>query len=229
MDKNQTEVYTANVLGGTGLVGSHLIQELIRDDQCKKIHLISRRSNEINHPKISEHLIDFTKEQDYLKHIAGDVLFSCLGTTISQAGSKENQYRVDHDYQLYAAKAAKQNGVKAYILISSPFAKINSDNHYRKMKAELEEAVKKLGFDRTGILQPNGLAGTRLGRRKWESIATAFFTPIFSFIPGLREYSPIHAKKVAEAALKLFIRIGEHAPPVIQLLKRREINRFLKE
>ena len=46
-------------------------------------------------------------------------VFSCLGTTLKDAGSKEAQKKVDFDYQYEFAKAAKENEVEDYILVSA--------------------------------------------------------------------------------------------------------------
>ena len=43
--------------------------------------------------------------------MTGDVLFSALGTTKKDAGSKDSQYKVDFTYQFNVAKiAAKKQG-----------------------------------------------------------------------------------------------------------------------
>ncbi|UTW61264.1 NAD(P)H-binding protein [bacterium SCSIO 12741] len=190
--------YTAVVVGATGLVGKFLVQELIEDPQCEKIRVIVRRKS-FEHPKIEECIIDFTREDDYLGQVKGDVLFSCLGTTLRQAGSRENQFVVDYTYQFRAAQCGAQNGITHYVLVSSPFALLKSNNYYRRMKAQLEESVKALGFDKTVILQPNGLMGKRDKSRKAEEIAALFFTPLIRAIPSLRKYTPIHGSLVARA------------------------------
>ena len=167
--------YSAVILGGTGLVGRFLVQELINDSQSFKIKLITRRTTSISHPKIEECIIDFNHYEDYLKHIKGDVLFSCLGTTLKQAGSKEKQYLVDYTYQYQAAKSAIQNNISNYVLVSSPWASLDSNNYYRKMKAKLEEDVIQLGFNKTVIIKPNGLVGKRSKPRLGEKYAMRFF------------------------------------------------------
>ena len=220
--------YTAVVVGATGLVGRYLVQELINDESCTEIRIIVRRKTEFKHPKLVECIIDFEKEEEYLQNIKGDVLFSCLGTTRTQAGSPANQYKVDYGYQYRAAKSAFANGVQHYVLVSSPFADIHSSNYYRKMKAELEQDTLNLGFTKTIILRPNGLAGNRKGNRKWESIATAIFTPIMGLFPALRKYQPIHGKLVAQAMLKSFYTLSHSDSDIHLAYDRFEINRFLE-
>ena len=86
--------------------------------------------------------------------IHGDVLFSALGTTLKAAGSKPLQYLVDYTYQYEFAKMASENGVKRYALVSSIGSNENSSFFYPKMKGALEEAIKKLDFEKTYVFQP---------------------------------------------------------------------------
>ena len=76
---------------------------------------------------------------------------------MKDAGSKEAQYKVDHDYQLNFAKAAKENGVEDYILVSSYGADPKSKIFYSRMKGELETAVKNLHFEKITIFKPGML------------------------------------------------------------------------
>lgn len=93
------------------------------------------------------------------------IFFSALGTTRAQAGSFDNQRKVDYDLNLALAKAAKDSGVQVYVLISSAGTSKTSLFPYGKMKGELEEAVKSLGFKHTVILRPGLLVGTRQDTR----------------------------------------------------------------
>ena len=77
-----------------------------------------------------------------------------MGTTLKDAGNKENQYKVDFSYQFNFAKAASENNVKKLLLISSVGANYQSNFFYPKMKGELEKAVKKLDFKYLSIFQP---------------------------------------------------------------------------
>ena len=101
----------ALVIGATGMVGSQLIQQLLADDRFEKIRVFSRRSLAITHPKLEEHLIDFNFPEQWRGLVRGNVLFSALGTTLSKAGSKGAQFKIDYKYQYQFAKAASENGV----------------------------------------------------------------------------------------------------------------------
>lgn len=107
------------VIGATGLVGSHLVQLLVKDERFTKVKVFVRRSLDNQHPKIQQHIIDFDNSESWQHLVTGDVLFSCMGTTLKQAGSKEAQYKVDYTYQYEFAKTAVRQGVKNYVLVSS--------------------------------------------------------------------------------------------------------------
>ena len=84
-------------------------------------------------------------------------MFSALGTTLKEAGSKQQQYLVDYTYQYDFAKIAADNGVTHYSLVSSMGANEKSFFFYPKIKGALEESVKKLKFEKTQIFQPPAL------------------------------------------------------------------------
>lgn len=218
--------YIATVVGGTGLVGSFLIQELIQDPNCSKIYLITRRKLDLSHPKIETCIIDFSIEKDYQNYIQGDVLFSCLGTTIKQAGSTENQYLVDYTYQYRAAQAASSNNVKYYVLVSSPWSSIDSTNFYRKMKAELERDIQALSFKKIAIIKPNGLIGNRKTTRLGEKYGLRIFAFLTSILPPLRKHQPIQASKVAKVMKRAFYKLQSHSSKLFHL-QRAELNEFL--
>ena len=84
-------------------------------------------------------------------------MFSALGTTLKEAGSKEKQYLVDYNYQFEFAKIAYENRVHFYSLVSSYGANENSNFHYMKIKGRLEESIKKINFKKIQIFQPPSL------------------------------------------------------------------------
>lgn len=90
-----------------------------------------------------------------------EIFYSGLGTTRAIAGGLENQRKIDHDLNIALARAAKDAGVKVYVLISSAGANKTSYNPYLKMKGEIEEAVSELGFEKTVLIKPGLLVGTR--------------------------------------------------------------------
>ncbi len=191
---------TAIVIGATGLVGTQLVHLLLADPRFKKVLVFTRRTLQFKNEKLEEHLIDFDKPDQWQQLVKGDILFSALGTTIKQAGSKQAQYKIDYTYQYQVAQAASYNEVPVYVLVSSASASPDSQLFYSRMKGELERDVKKLPFKSIYLLQPSLLFGNRQQDRPGEKIGYR----VINFVNRLglfRKYRPIQGRTVAQAML----------------------------
>ncbi|HEX9049644.1 MAG TPA: NAD(P)H-binding protein [Anaeromyxobacter sp.] len=190
----------AVVVGATGLVGAELVRLLLADPRFAAVAVLVRRAGASPaHAKLAEHAVDFDAPETWAPLVRGDVLFSALGTTIRAAGSRAAQHRIDHGYQLAAARAARANGVPAYVLVSSAGASPRSRIFYSRMKGELERDVEALGLERTRILRPGMLDGDRRERRAGEQLALRILRPLSPLLPAAAR--PVHAAIVARAAL----------------------------
>ncbi|WP_312390200.1 NAD(P)H-binding protein [Chryseobacterium sp.] len=147
----------ALVIGATGATGKDLVNQLLYDKDFEEVHIFVRKPVDIQNDKLKTHIVNFENPEEWKNKIKGDVAFSCLGTTLKTAGSKEAQRKVDYDYQYEFAKAAKENNVEDYILVSAYGANPKSKIFYSKMKGELEEAVKQLHFNKITIFKPGML------------------------------------------------------------------------
>jgi uncharacterized protein YbjT (DUF2867 family) len=147
----------ALVLGATGATGKDLVEQLLKDKNYETVSVFVRKPMEIDNEKLETHIVDFEKPENWQNLIQGNVAFSCMGTTLKNAGSKEAQKKVDFNYQYNFAKAAKENNVEDYILVSSYGANSDSKIFYSKMKGELETCVKDLHFPKITIFQPGML------------------------------------------------------------------------
>lgn len=189
-----------NVIGSTGLVGRELVKLLLEDGRAFRVVSFVRRASGVTHEKLEEHVVDF-RDASWHHLIAGDVLFSALGTTIAAARSKEAQYEVDHTFQLRTAEAAAKAGVPTYVLVSSASASPRSPIFYSRMKGELERDVRQLAFQKVIILRPGLLLGERETPRTGEKLAAAMMS-VVARVPGLRKYRGIEGRTVARAMLQ---------------------------
>ena len=193
----------ANVIGATGLVGKQLVKKLLKDDNFELVRIFVRRESGIEHPRLEQHIIDFDKTETWQKYLTGDVLFSGLGTTLKQAGGKAQQYHIDLTLNYNFAKAAKQNGIPKYILISSLSADQKAKLFYPRMKGELDDRVRNLGFKQLTILRPGLLTGYREKKRTGEVIALPIVGLITKFVG--RKYRPIQDTTVAQAMINVVL------------------------
>ena len=111
------------VIGATGATGKELVVRLLEDSDFSSVSIFVRKKPAISHKKLKIYKIDFSKIGDYRELIKGDVLFSCLGTTLKTVGSKVKQYKVDYTYQYEFAKYASENGFRIW----NHFKKLNFD------------------------------------------------------------------------------------------------------
>lgn len=194
---------TAIVLGATGLVGREIVATLEADASVERVVVLARRQPD--RPvaaKTVVRIVDLRDVASFAGDLAGDVLYSALGTTLKAAGSKDAQYEVDHTFQYEVAKAAKAAGVGTYGLVSSLGANAGSLFFYNRIKGELERDVAALGFARTRIVRPSLLAGDRGEARTGEKVALAAFK-VLEHVPGLTRSRPIHVRTVARALVAL--------------------------
>jgi len=195
--------FTANLIGGTGLVGKQLVKQLLDDNRFTKVNMFVRRDSGIDHPKLQQHIVDFGAINDWEKHLNGDVLFSTLGTTLKQAGSKKKQFEIDFTLNFNFAKKAKEKRIKNYILVSSVGANSKSTVFYTRIKGELDDAVAQLGFDKLCILRPSSLTGDRTEKRMAEIISIPLASFITKFI--FKKYRPIEDRVVAKAMINALV------------------------
>lgn len=193
----------AIIIGASGLVGHKLVNQLVHHAEFEKVRIFVRRRTGIIHSNLEENIIDFKHPENWKHLVKGDVLFSTLGTTIKKAGTKENQYRVDFTYQHEFAKAAAENGVSTYVLVSSIGANHKSSVFYSRIKGELEVAVAQLNFRKLLIFRPSILDGHRQEQRVGERIGL-FFSRFFTrFI--FRKYKPTPTDVLARKMIRMSV------------------------
>jgi uncharacterized protein YbjT (DUF2867 family) len=190
----------ALLIGATGATGKDLLELLLKDEEINQVDIFVRRELHVKHEKLNSHIIDFDKPEEWKHLVKGDVLFSCLGTTLKLAGSKEAQWKIDYEYQYQFAKIAEENNVNSYVLVSAANASSKSLIFYSKMKGQLEDDVKALKFLKTIIFNPPLLLRENTDR-KMEVLGAKII--IFLNTLGIfRSQKPLPTKRLAEAMLK---------------------------
>lgn len=189
----------AIIIGATGATGKELLNLLLEDSKVESVVIFVRKQIAVKHPKLTTHQIDFNKPERWSALVNGDVLFCCLGTTLKAAGSKEAQWKIDYDYQLWFAQAAKSNKVPCCVLVSSLGASSGSSVFYSRMKGELEEAISKLNFAKFLVFQPPLLLRENTDRKM--EIIGAKIIGFFNAFGLLKSQLPLATKDLAKAML----------------------------
>ena len=195
---------TAIVFGSTGLIGGHLVNQLIQDNYYTKIKIFVRSQTSINNEKVEVINIDFNNLGNHKTEITGDDCFFCIGTTKQNSPDKNDYQKVELDIPKEIAQIAKANSVKSFIFISSIYANPNSSGNYVKFKGLVEEELKRLNFSKLGILRPSFLMGKRKENRVGEKIGILTFRVLSPLLFGpFKKMRPISSENVAKAMIKI--------------------------
>ncbi|MGC5324312.1 oxidoreductase [Brevibacillus sp. SYSU BS000544] len=215
---------SALLFGASGLVGSHLLQYLLRDERYYRIDIVVRTPLPLNHPKLQQHVIDFHQLEQHRELFAVDHVFCCLGTTIKKAKSREAFIQVDKTYPLEIAYLAKASGVQQFHVITAMGSNSTSSLFYNRVKGELENELRKIDFPSLLIYRPSLLLGDRHEFRLGEKIGSIIFKAAsFVMIGPLAKYKAIEANIVAKGMLHTAHR---EKPTGVVILESEEIRRI---
>lgn len=206
----------ALIIGATGATGKDLVEVLLQDPEYTAVVIFVRRSTGITHSKLTEVLADFDKLEEISPKINGDVLFSCLGTTLKAAGTKEKQYHIDYEIPARFAAIAKANGVRGTVLLSAYGAAAKSRIFYSRIKGQLEDAIAVMGFEKYIIFRPGLLL--RKGTDRFGERVSAAILKALNTIGLIRKFKPLPTSVLAEKMAKApkVLTAGKH---VIELNK----------
>ena len=191
-------IKSAIVIGATGLVGRELLKQLNQIESCEKITAIVRHEDaELKSlKKVQQFILD-----DFLLLNDEDAngyshAFSCLGTTLKKAGSKQNFYNVDYEMNAHFADLFETTDTH-YLLISAMCANAQSKIFYNKVKGELENHIHSLNLKYVSILRPSLLLGERQEQRTLEDMTQKLYRKFSHLVPNTFKYKPVTAEQVA--------------------------------
>ena len=194
---------TALLFGASGLVGSHLLNQLIKDTNYSKIKLFVRSVTETIDPKVEIIKTNFNNLQNHKEDVKGDDCFFCIGTTKQNSSDKDEYRRVELDIPKEIAKIAKLNLVNSFIFVSAIYANPNSSGDYVRFKGLVEEELKRLNFPKLALMRPSFLMGDRKEKRVGEEIGIFVFKLLSPLLLGpIKKMRPIHSETVAKAMIR---------------------------
>ena len=190
------------VVGATGLVGRECVRLLLADHGFNRIVVVTRRplSPEVRSPKLETHVVDFEHLNEYDELFRVDAILCAIGTTIRQAGSRTRFRTVDYEYPLAFAKLGRRAGCAHFLVVSALGANPRSRVFYNRVKGELEDTLRALGYPRLTIVRPSLLLGPRAELRLGEEVAKRVTRWLGPLVP--RAFKPVEARAVATALVR---------------------------
>ena len=193
----------AIVIGATGLVGQALVEQLQQADDFSEITIVVRKkSDKFNaYSKVNQLVLDdflLLNDEDVAGHSHA---FSCLGSTIKQAGSKQAFYAIDYEINAHFADLIQDKNIHL-LVISALGANAKSPIFYNKVKGELENYLKQLTIYKLSIFQPSLLIGKRSDVRVFEDMAQTLFKLVEKTWTKPFKVKPVSAKQLAHTMLQ---------------------------
>lgn len=195
---------TALILGASGLVGSHCLEEALGCGKYQQILVAGRREIPGCDPRVTQRVGDMSDMDSLLAGLQIDDVFCCLGTTIRQAGSKTAFENVDRVMPVAAARALRHQGLQHFLVISSMGADPESGIFYNRTKGHMEQDLQALDLPALSIFRPSLLAGSREESRPMEKLGICAGRALrFAFVGPLKNYALIEADHVARAMVQV--------------------------
>jgi uncharacterized protein YbjT (DUF2867 family) len=196
---------TAVVIGASGLTGSYVVEELLKDDAFGIVRILVRRPVQLIHNKLQQEVVNFNNIDDYTQKFGeGDIIFCCIGTTQKKVkGDKAAYEKIDFDIPLNAARVGIAKSYKKFLMVSSVGANERSSSFYLKLKGKTENAISKLEFESICFFRPSMLLGERKEWRRGEKFLQRGMKILsWLFRGSLKKYHPINAGEVARAMVR---------------------------
>lgn len=193
---------TALVLGATGLVGGHCLEQLRVEHDYERIQVLSRRPVAVDDPRVHLEVADLEVMAWYPEAFAVTDVFCCLGTTLARAGSRQRFYHVDHNLCVEAAQRAAAAGARNFLMVSAVNARRHSPFFYARTKGRAEADVAAAGVPATHFFRPSLLLGAREENRPAEWLGIQAMRTVRPAFHALRSrLTPVAAEMVAAAMI----------------------------
>jgi uncharacterized protein YbjT (DUF2867 family) len=193
---------TAIIFGATGLIGSHLLSELINDKNFSEVRMVVRKKIDPPHPKVKIQIISFYDIREVKPIMIGvDVAFCALGSTKKKTSNRAHYSQIDFEMPAYIAFYCYYYKCPQFFMVSAMGADLQIDNFYFNIKQQAEGITKRQKIYSIHYMRPSLLLGIRKEFRLGELIAQILIQPFNFLLP--KNWRAIRAKTVAKAMHQL--------------------------
>ncbi len=159
------------VIGGTGQVGSTVVQALLGESRCREVVMVSRKPVESADPARLRSMVMDTGAADFETRVAvlaGEVVaagdrvsaVSCVGVGSGSAQWTEEQLkRLEIGVVGAFARGVRQAGVAQFCLLSAAGANPASRIKYARIMGLKEATLQAVNFPRLAIYRPGIIVG----------------------------------------------------------------------
>ena len=196
------------IVGASGLVGGEILENLKITDN--DLILLSRKKL-LCENYINQIIIDFEDIDSLDTNLKVDEIYIAIGHKLSlseliyiKKNDRKNFVNVDFNYIKKIAEFAKNCGANSIGLISAIGANTKSFNTYLKVKGDVEEKIKLIGYKKIIIAHPSHLLGRRSGEQIPMSVKVfEQITNLFGYlmIGPLQKFRNVEANKVAKGII----------------------------
>lgn len=153
------------VTGATGMVGKGVLLECLDHADVTEVLSISRRSTEIDHPKLKELIHkDFSEFASVTDQLGGyDACYACMG--VSSAGMNEEKYtHLTYNFTMALAKelfALNPEMTFTYVSGQGTDSSEKGRSMWARVKGKTENDILALGFKQAFAYRPGAIIPLR--------------------------------------------------------------------
>ncbi len=190
---------TAIILGASGLTGSYLLNELLKDDEYESVKIFVRKKLDISNKKLTQIVCDLFKLSKHKDEFFADEVFCCIGTTKAKTPDKKLYKMIDFGIPISVAKLCEENSISTLSVISAINANKNSRFFYSRVKGEMEEEILKYNIKNIFLYRPSLIYGKRKDVRLGEKFGILMLKIIDTCLKS--KYRPISGEDLAKVML----------------------------
>lgn len=189
---------TLLLLGATGLVGGFALRQALASRSITRVVAPTRKPLP-PHARLLNPQIDFHHLPADADWWRVDAVVCALGTTMAKAGSRAAFRHVDHDIPLQAARLARAQGARAFVLNSALGADPDSRVFYSRTRGELERDLRELSYPSLTLVRPGLIGGQRNEPRPAEQLGVRLSQWLAPVLPA--RYRVVPAERIAHHLL----------------------------